>query len=239
MSQNLDRERMDRGDPTDDMTRVNEARDVAAGEPVVERDTVVRSGPVAAARPRETTAAGYATAPSEDTLEHNRIHWGAVWAGFFVAFFVFLVMEFLGLAIGMTVTGKPPSGFQLAAEVWTAVFAFVSYLVGGYAAGKTAAVFDRQWGAVNGFMVFLLTVPIALLATGLGVGAVLGVGAATVSTTAGAANTTQIAATTSGAAWTIFVVLCVGFIASGIGGWLGTRAPLPSGRPVRRAATAS
>lgn len=236
MSQNLDRDRMNRDEPIDDVTRTNEARAMAAGEPVVERDTVVRSGPAGAARPWGTTAAGYATAPSEDTLEHNRIHWGAVWAGFFVAFFVFLVMEFLGLAIGMSITGKPPSDFRLASEIWTAVFAFVAYLIGGYAAGKSASVFDRQWGAVNGFMVFLLTVPIALLLSGLGVGTVLGFAGNAVSTSASTANTTQIAATTSGAAWTIFVVLVVGFIASGIGGYLGTRAPLPTDRPVRRAA---
>lgn len=234
MSQNLDRDRMDRGERVDEVTRVNEARDVAAGEPVVERDTVVRSGPAGARG--WATAPGYATAPSEATLEHNRIHWGAVWAGFFVAFFVFLVMEFLGLAIGMTITGKPPSDFRLASEIWTAVFAFISYLVGGYAAGKAASVFDRQWGAVNGFMVFLLTVPIALLLAGLGVGTVLGFAGNAVATSAGTANTTSLAATTSGAAWTIFVVLCVGFIASGIGGYLGTRAPLPTDQPVRRPA---
>jgi hypothetical protein len=41
-------------------------------------------------------------------------------------------------------------------------------------AGRTAAVFDRGWGALNGAMVFLIGVPITLWLASQGIGAVLG-----------------------------------------------------------------
>ena len=47
-------------------------------------------------------------------------------------------------------------------------------MLGGYVAGRTAAVFDRGWGALNGAMVFLIGVPITLWLAGQGLGSVLG-----------------------------------------------------------------
>ncbi|MGN6811451.1 MAG: hypothetical protein ACTHMP_11320 [Thermomicrobiales bacterium] len=236
MSQDYERNRADDGDDLirENLTRTDEMRDTAMGNAASARDTVVHTGPVSAVR-QDVVAPPMREAALPVAYTHGQIFWGSVWAGFFVAFFIFLVAEFLGLAIGMSVTGKSPSGFRLAAEVWTAVFAFIAYLVGGFVSGASAATTDRNWGAVNGFMVFLLTVPIALLLSGLGLGAVFGIAGATVGTTTGT-TTTQMAATDASAAWTIFVILCVGFIASGIGGAAGTRRALAANRLAGRVA---
>ena len=82
-----------------------------------------------------------------------------------------------------------------------------------------------MWGAVNGAMIFFLTVPLIVIITTLGTTANLG---AVGNTIRHNLALVQTATTTSGArnaAWGTLIGLVVALIVSAIGGYLGTRRP--------------
>ena len=88
----------------------------------------------------------------------------------------------LGLAVGLTsvnageavANSSAPRGIGPGAGVWGAISAILPFLLGGWVAGRTAAVFNKGWGALNGMLVFLVAVPCTLWLASQGVGAVLG-----------------------------------------------------------------
>src|ERR687886_2473176 len=115
-------------------------------------------------------------------LMRDRVRWGPIVAGFLTALTSLLVLNLLGLAIGLTAVnagtaaaqGGPPPDLGRNSAIWGALSGIISFLLGGYVAARTAAVFDRGWGALNGALVFLLGVPITFWLAGQGLGAVLG-----------------------------------------------------------------
>jgi hypothetical protein len=54
------------------------------------------------------------------------------------------------------------------------IAALFAFLAGGYVAGRTAAVHERGWGALNGALVFLLALPIVIWLAGQGFGPIIG-----------------------------------------------------------------
>ena len=192
--------------------------------------------------------------PEALNLRRDRVRWGPVWAGLLTAMTSLLLLSLLGIAIGLTTVnagtaaaqGGPPQGTGLAAAIWGALTAIVSFLLGGYVAGKTAAVFGRGWGAFNGALVFLLGVPITLLLAGLGLGGILGTLGSFASSLnihpsmlQGAANQAQQATPNvqptdvvraaeglRNGAWGTLIGLLLGLGASALGGALGTRRKL-------------
>ena len=120
--------------------------------------------------------------PEALNLTRDRVRWGPIVAGFLTALTSLLLLSLLGLAIGLTAVNAGDAAAQGAAPadagrnsaIWGAISGILSFLLGGYVAGKTAAVFDRGWGALNGALVFLLGVPFTLWLASQGLGAVLG-----------------------------------------------------------------
>jgi len=192
--------------------------------------------------------------PEALNLARDRVRWGPIWAGLFTALTTIIILSLLGVAIGLTAVdpraaaqGGPPQGIGIGAAIWGAITAIVAFLLGGWVAGRTAAVFDRKWGALNGALVFLVAVPATLLLAGLGLGSLLG----TLGSFAGALNIdpSQIQSAIQGAtnqaqqaaaqtqpsdlaqaaqaartgAWGTLIGLLVGLGASALGGLLGTR----------------
>jgi hypothetical protein len=115
-------------------------------------------------------------------LRHDRVHWGPIIAGLLTAFTTLLLLSLLGLAIGLTTVnagtaaaqGGPPADVGRNSAVWAAISGILAFLLGGYVAGRTAAIFNRSWGALNGALVFMLAVPVVLWLAGQGLGTVLG-----------------------------------------------------------------
>ncbi len=180
-------------------------------------------------------------------LPTDRVRWGPIWAGLLAAFFTLLVLSLLGLAIGASTvnagqaaqgTGNQNAGSYSA--IWAGITAILSFLVGGYVAGRTAAVHERGWAALNGALVFLLALPILLWLASQGLGAVIG-NASNIasglginlgqlgSTATGAAKSVtpaqaqQAADTARNTAWGTLVGLLLGCGAAALGGTLGTR----------------
>jgi hypothetical protein len=129
-------------------------------------------------------------------------------------------------------------------------------LLGGYVAGRTAALFNRNWGALNGALVFMLAVPLILWLAGQGLGTVLGslgnLSGALASNPGvtqaaqGAAGQAQAAAQTvqpidlaraaeaaRNTAWGTLAGSLLGLAASAFGGSLGTRHPIATEQTTR------
>jgi hypothetical protein len=194
--------------------------------------------------------------PDGFDLRSDRVHWGPIVAGLLTAFTTLLLLSLLGLAVGLTTVnagtaaaqGGPPPDAGRNSAIWAAVSGVLAFLLGGYVAGRTAALFNRSWGALNGALVFMLAVPLILWLAGQGLGTVLGSlgnlsGALASNPNAteavqGAAGQAQAAAqgvqpidvarAAEGArntAWGALAGSLVALAASAFGGYLGTRHP--------------
>jgi len=145
--------------------------------------------------------------PEEDvrTIALNRISWGAVLAGVVVALVVQLLLNILGVGIGVATLdpgmGDNPSArtFSVAAGIWYVVAGIIAAYAGGYMAGRlsgrpvgsTAALHGlTSWAVATLVVFYLLTTAVGGIIGGVftGVtGAVGGAGRA-------AASAAQIAA---------------------------------------------
>ena len=166
------------------------------------------------------------------------------------------------MAVGLTAAdaadATPSGAGQTAgpiAGVWGAVSGLVAFFLGGWVAGRMAAVFDRRWGAWNGALVFLLAVPLTLWLAASGLGMLLGA----LGSFAGALNLdpTQVVGNAPGAAgqaartvgpadvagggeaarngaWGALIGLLLGLGAAGLGGALGTRTEIGLDRAAMR-----
>ena len=186
--------------------------------------------------------------PASYHLSRDRVRWGPIIAGFLTALATLLLLSLLGLAVGLSAVdtrqaaaaGAPPAGAGPFSAIWTAVAGILAFLVGGYVAGKTAAVFDRPWGAFNGAMVFFLAVPATLWLAGLGLGSLLGTlgsltsglsvdpgtaqnAAQQAASQVSAADVARTAETVRTGAWGTLLGLSLALGASALGGALGTR----------------
>ncbi len=116
-------------------------------------------------------------------LPTDRVRWGPIWAGLLAAFFALLVLSLVGVAIGATTVNagaaaqgnaNANSGAGAFSAIWAGITAILSFLIGGYVAGRTAAVHERGWAALNGALVFLLALPVLLWLASQGLGAIIG-----------------------------------------------------------------
>ena len=196
--------------------------------------------------------------PETYALDRDRVRWPAVFAGLLTALTMLITLGVLGLAVGLTSVDAGaavarrgvPSGLGLGSGIWAGVSALLAFLLGGWVAGRTAAVFGKGWGALNGMLVFLLAVPVTLWLAGSGVGALLGSfggfaqslnidpnqvrDAAQNATGQAQQNAQQVtpeqaseaAKDARNAAWSTLLGLGLGTAAATLGGLLGTRSEL-------------
>ena len=235
-----------------------ESYTVAPPVNVVHEETTVRQQPVQRERvqtARPVDGDRQLDIPESYALDHDRVRWPAVFAGLLTALTMLLTLGVLGLAVGLTSVDAGnavaqrgvPSGLGLGSGIWAGVSALLAFLLGGWVAGRTAAVFGKGWGALNGMLVFLLAVPATLWLASSGVGALLGtfsqfaqslnINPAQVGQAAqGAAGqaqqnaqqvtpeqAAQAATSARNAAWSTLLGLGLGTAAATLGGLLGTR----------------
>lgn len=105
----------------------------------------------------------------------DRVRWSAVFAGLFTTISTFILLSVLGIAIGATAftPGDTLSGFGTSAGIWSAVSALIAFFIGGMIAARAAAVTGRANGALNGAMVWLVMIPLALYMVSSGIGSTL------------------------------------------------------------------
>lgn len=127
----------------------------------------------------EDRRVGVYEAPSTvvDTEAADQVRWGPVIAGIFTVLTTLLTLSVLGLAIGLSTfdVGDPGRAFGLGAGIWGLISALIAFGLGGYVAGATARVRGGDRGILNGAMVWMVTIPLALFLLGSGVGTLLGI----------------------------------------------------------------
>ena len=173
----------------------------------------------------------------------DRVRWGPVWAGLFIAVSTWVVLSVLGLGIGLSAydPGKSAQGYGWGAAIWAGVSAIIAFILGGWWAARTAAVRGESNGLINGVMVWAVGVPLLFLLFGAGMAPVLATRGDQISNRARQAAA-QLGATPSGteqpgegamtpattsnarqAAWGTLVALLLGLGASALGGFMGAR----------------
>lgn len=112
------------------------------------------------------------SAPSGISID--RLRWGPIVAGLFVALAVLAVLATLGAAIGFSSVdyGDEPRNFGIGAGIWGAISALIAFFVGGLVAARTAATpvtsIDRDGsirndnGLLQGAMVWAVAVPLSM-----------------------------------------------------------------------------
>lgn len=112
-----------------------------------------------------------------DVPAWQRVRWGAVFAGFVIALVTQMLLTVLGLAVGLTAIdprqGAPGSGFGWGAAVWGVVSLLCSLFVGGYVAGRMSGALRSGDGAMNGVLVWSLSLLGTVWLVSMGVGSLL------------------------------------------------------------------
>lgn len=159
--------------------------------------------------------------------------WGPVIGGFFASLSVMVLLGTLGAAIGLQLAGGiPTTGVALAdagvgAAIYGAITLIVSFFVGGWLAGRTAAVAGPNVGLIHGFAVWALTISLVVIMGAVGFAGVLG------SMISAGAAPVMPGANAIVAGWGTFVALCLGLAAALLGGWIGGNNILELRRPAR------
>jgi hypothetical protein len=181
----------------------------------------------------------------------DRVRWAAVLTGLVVALMSVALLSLLGLAIGFTIVSPGNMGtLGLGAGIWYAISVLIALVFGGWAAARTAAVVGRANGALNGAMVWVVTILLVFALLGSGIATLAAVAGSSVTTGAQlaaplagqaangpalqttaqaligqnvAANAPARIAAGSLAAWGTLLILVLGLVAATFGGLLGAR----------------
>jgi hypothetical protein len=106
---------------------------------------------------------------------HDRIRWGPIIAGIFVALTSQLILSALGAAIGFTSianSGAPRSNADdagLAVGIWSIISLFISLFLGSWVMGRGCGPMNRNTALLNGAVLWATTIALSawLLANGV------------------------------------------------------------------------
>ena len=217
------------------MTQLDDDRTV----PDRQHGTLVTDGGLGRAAPgRDVVQEATLVAP------RDAVRWGPIAAGLVVAFTLFLLLTVLLVAIGAQAIRVGDPNVDEAAGIGgilTALIALVSFFIGGFVAGRSAAVDGRGAGLLNGFLVWGLGLMLILLLVGLGMGGLLG-SAGDLFQQYRAAGSPQpdvdpqdVLSGIRNSALPAFLSLALPALAAAIGGWLGGRKDVTVLRQYNRA----
>lgn len=162
----------------------------------------------------------------------RRLNWGAIWAGVFTFWAIWIVFEVLAFAIfGSRVNpnaAAPAAGRGTGLAIWTIILTIIAMYVAGRETGHAAEVTNRHDGLMHGMIMFGLAVVSVLILTSL-FGAVLSGGSGIQGTGARSIGIFV------GLGWAGFIALLLGWLAAMGGGSQGVvhRNEPPTGRNVR------
>lgn len=145
----------------------------------------------AAAPSRTVSTPTYSSDAVSTARPVDLVRWGSVIAGLFGALSTLAGLTVLGTAIGLgaydgaSTAGEAVRNLGLGAGIWGAISTLLAFLVGGWLAGRTAGVRNRNSGILNGSMVWFVAIPLLLFALGSGISAL----ASTAGSVAGTAIT--------------------------------------------------
>jgi hypothetical protein len=121
-----------------------------------------------------------AVADPVDTALFNRVSWGAVFAGVFIALAVQFLINLLGVGIGaavldpLTTDNPDASTFSITGGIWFVVSGIVASFAGGYVASRLSGRPSRSTGAYHGLTAWAVTTIVVLYMLTTSVGALVG-----------------------------------------------------------------
>lgn len=149
-----------------------------------EDDRRVRST-VAHTTPARTTSAETTTRETEPTSDLMvapagwRLSWGAVFAGVIVALTAHLILNLLGIGIGLAGATETAAGMEWLGTgfgLWWVIAGIIAAAIGGWIAGRTLGSADRSDGMIHGLLSWAgATLVVAFLLT-TAAGGMLGAG---------------------------------------------------------------
>jgi len=175
------------------------------------------------------------------------LSWSAVWVGTLAAIALALIFGLVGISVGAHRVGQPLGAWRdmsFLALAWSVFGAFISFVVGGWAAAKVAGLRRSETAMLHGAIAWLIAVPILLVMASLGAAAYFGTWygglAGTPAWAAPAATAVQdpsAAIAARNAALAAVTALLLGLVGGVVGGWMGSGEPMTfthyRTRPVR------
>ena len=158
---------------------------------------------------RAATTSDIALAQDMDTLILKRVTWGAIFAGIVSALVAQLLLNMLGVGIGLstldpgTADNPDATTFSVAAAVWWTVSGIISSFLGGLVAGRLCGRPSRSTASWHGVVQWAATTLIIFWTITTSLGALMGGAFSVVGNMASAAGSTAAAgmgAATAGAA---------------------------------------
>jgi len=110
---------------------------------------------------------------------HWPINWSAIWTGVLASIVAILLFGLVAVAIGAHLVGPSDrvvdlKSLRFGAVIFSVFSAFLSFVLGGWIAGKVAGILRAEPGMLHGAIVWLTAVPVLVLLTSLGAGSSLG-----------------------------------------------------------------
>ena len=172
----------------------------------------------------------------------DRIRWGPIIAGIFVAIATQLILSALGAAIGLTVG---TTGGAIGIGIWSIISLLIALFIGSWVAAAGCSPMNKKTAMLHGFILWATTLAISAWLLASGVSGAFGVAASNagevlnqvqqpggVVVPDGVPNVPsdrlqQVADTSAKAAWSFIIGSLLGLAASLIGASVGAKKPRP------------
>jgi ABC-type transport system involved in multi-copper enzyme maturation permease subunit len=181
--------------------------------------------------------------------DRDRIRWGPIVAGIFVAIATQLILSALGAAIGLTIgaSGSDPNAVGIGVGIWAIISLLIALFIGSWVTAAGCSPMNKKTAMLHGVIFWATTLAISAWLLASGVSGAFGIAASN----AGEAlnqvqqpggvrlpnqlpnvppeQLKQVAGDSAKAAWSFIIGSLLGLAASLIGASVGAKKP----RPVR------
>jgi hypothetical protein len=170
-------------------------------------------------------------------VRHWPVNWSAVFAGSLAALAVALVAGLASIAVGAQIVGHNEhivawNRVHFGGIIWAVCSAFLSFVVGGWVAGKITGHTRAEHAMLHAVMAWLVAIPFFIFIASLGAGGYLGgwyaglAGTPVWVTNAPALPNDVAYAVVRNNALGALTALILGLIGSVLGGWLASGQPM-------------
>ena len=166
------------------------------------------------------------------------VSWTGVWIGVLAALAAALILGLIAIAVGAHQVGPGAridkwSDVRMGTLIFSVFGAFMSFVLGGWVAGKIAGLRRAETASLHGAIVWVVALPLLLLLTALGAGAYFGswygglAGSPSWVTQAStAAADPRAAVIARNSALGAVTALLLGLMGGVLGGWLASGEPM-------------
>ena len=130
--------------------------------------------------PSGTSPDGYGVDTVDQTIQLNKVSWGAIFAGVVVALIVQVLLTMLGAGIGIatldpgTSDNPAASTFSIVAGIWYVISGIIAAFAGGYIAARMSGKIVPTTGALHGLTTWAFTTLLVLYFLTSTVGSLVG-----------------------------------------------------------------